>query len=219
MIINSQITTQSGGGGGGLPAEYQEVEYIESTGTQRIETGIYNDTLNVPIQYECDVLYPSTTARQLNGSQGAFYYGVVNGRFQLTQGGTSDSGITATANQWYHLIVQFSGNNSDDSNGFVGAVNNIDTNVLRAYIRATQSGYFQYATDASYQVCIFSLNGQNIPSTCRHRKFKIYQNNLLVRNFIPCYRIADNEIGMYDTVNGVFYTNAGTGTFIKGADV
>lgn len=41
----------------------------------------------------------------------------------------------------------------------------------------------------------------------------------LVRNFIPCYRKADNVAGMYDIVEGKFYTNAGTGEFILGPDV
>lgn len=37
--------------------------------------------------------------------------------------------------------------------------------------------------------------------------------------FIPCYRKVDLVAGMYDRVNGVFYTNAGTGSFIVGPDV
>ena len=48
---------------------------------------------------------------------------------------------------------------------------------------------------------------------------KIWDNNILFRNFIPCYRKSDNVAGLYDLVNGVFYTNAGTGTFIKGNDI
>ena len=46
--------------------------------------------------------------------------------------------------------------------------------------------------------------------------FKMYDNDALVRNFIPCYRKSDNAAGLYDTVNNVFYTNAGTGKFIIG---
>ena len=45
-------------------------------------------------------------------------------------------------------------------------------------------------------------------------EFKLYDNDILVRNFIPCYRKIDNVPGMYDVVNGVFYTNAGTDEFI-----
>lgn len=47
----------------------------------------------------------------------------------------------------------------------------------------------------------------------------IYDNDVLVRNFIPAKRNSDGVVGMYDTVNGVFYTNAGTGSFIAGAEI
>ena len=48
---------------------------------------------------------------------------------------------------------------------------------------------------------------------------KIYNSDVLVRNFIPCYRKSDSVAGMYDTVNGVFYTNQGTGSFVVGNNV
>lgn len=47
--------------------------------------------------------------------------------------------------------------------------------------------------------------------------FKIWNGDTLLRDFIPCVRTSDGAIGMYDTVNGVFYTNAGTGTFTAGS--
>ena len=47
---------------------------------------------------------------------------------------------------------------------------------------------------------------------------KISENGILIRNFIPCYRKSDNEIGLYDIVNNVFYTNQGTGVFLKGSN-
>ena len=49
--------------------------------------------------------------------------------------------------------------------------------------------------------------------------FKIWDNNVLVRDYVPCYRKEDNVVGMYDIVNDVFYTNLGTGEFLKGSDV
>lgn len=45
---------------------------------------------------------------------------------------------------------------------------------------------------------------------------KMYENDILIRDFIPCYRNSDNEVGMYDLVNNVFYINQGTGTFTYG---
>ena len=46
---------------------------------------------------------------------------------------------------------------------------------------------------------------------------KMYYSDVLVRNFIPCYRNSDNEIGLYDLVNDVFYTNQRTGVFTYGS--
>jgi hypothetical protein len=49
--------------------------------------------------------------------------------------------------------------------------------------------------------------------------FKIYSNNDLVRDFVPCCRTSDDAIWLYDKVNDVFYTNSWTWTFTKWPDV
>lgn len=49
--------------------------------------------------------------------------------------------------------------------------------------------------------------------------FYFNQDGTDVFNMVPCYRKADGEIGMYDLVSKTFFTNAGTGTFTKGAEV
>lgn len=57
---------------------------------------------------------------------------------------------------------------------------------------------------------------------------RIYEVNIYIDEFddshkvsqmIPVYRKSDGEIGMWDTVRKQFFTNVGTGTFSKGADV
>ena len=48
---------------------------------------------------------------------------------------------------------------------------------------------------------------------------KIYDDWTLVRDFVPCYRKQDSVIWMYDIVNNVFYTNAGSWAFTKWADI
>ena len=42
---------------------------------------------------------------------------------------------------------------------------------------------------------------------------KLGSGNSLVRDYVPAKRLSDNVIGLYDKVNDVFYTNAGTGEF------
>ena len=49
--------------------------------------------------------------------------------------------------------------------------------------------------------------------------WKIWDDNNLLRDFVPCYRKSDGVIGLYDRVEGKFYTNKGTGTFLKGNDI
>ena len=40
-----------------------------------------------------------------------------------------------------------------------------------------------------------------------------YESGTLVRNFLPAVRNSDNVIGFLETVNNIFYTNQGTGTW------
>ena len=49
--------------------------------------------------------------------------------------------------------------------------------------------------------------------------FHISENGTKKLHLIPCYRKSDGEIGLYDIVNNIFYTNMGSGEFLKGADV
>ena len=49
---------------------------------------------------------------------------------------------------------------------------------------------------------------------------KVYDSqNVLLNSFVPCYRKSDSVAGMYETVNDVFYTNQGTGSFVVGNNV
>lgn len=40
--------------------------------------------------------------------------------------------------------------------------------------------------------------------------FKIYRNETLIRNLLPCYY--HGEYGLWDIINNKFYGNSGTGT-------
>ena len=44
---------------------------------------------------------------------------------------------------------------------------------------------------------------------------KIWDNDIIQRNLIPA-KNSSGILGLYDAVNNVFYTNAGTGTFTAG---
>jgi len=75
-------------------------------------------------------------------------------------------------------------------------------------------------TKGTIPIYIFTIgNGNSVEN--RHvliklYSFKIYENGELVRYMVPCYRKSDNVVGLYDIINSKFYTNSGTGEFIKG---
>lgn len=48
--------------------------------------------------------------------------------------------------------------------------------------------------------------------------FKVWDNDILIRNYIPCYRKSDNLAGFYDTVNQTFNPSIGTADFVAGYD-
>lgn len=48
--------------------------------------------------------------------------------------------------------------------------------------------------------------------------FKLWQNGALVRNMVPCIS-PNNVVGMYDTVNDVFYTTPSVAAFVAGPSI
>ena len=81
---------------------------------------------------------------------------------------------------------------------------------------------FALTSEPNYSFYISAVNRNN-EATLKPQLtiygWKMYQDDVLVREFVPCYRKSDNEIGLFDIVNGVFYTNDGDGTFLKGNNV
>ena len=58
----------------------------------------------------------------------------------------------------------------------------------------------------------------------RKAKGKLYRcqicnNGILIRDYIPARRKSDKKVGLYDTINNVFYINNGSGTDFKAGPV
>lgn len=194
-----------------LPSTYKELEYIESTGTQWINTNyevkgdlrfdgeIYTETQNI----EMAVIGTIESSSQIEVG-----FSSSNNRF-FTFSNNSAAGITAT-NPIYGIKLKFTSKfNSTDP--YKELSMNIDggsyasSNIANTSYVGTHLELFRIDT--------------RFPFTGRTYYLKIYDNGNLVRSYIPCYRILDGVVGLYDTVNDQFYTNSGTGTFIKGPEV
>ena len=195
-----------------LPSEYQQVEYIEFSGTQYIDTGFKANTTTTRAETELQVTGTSRTC------------GVFGSRNSSTSTNTDSCNVFLLDTNKFRL---------DWINGSTSVLFT-DVVITEKYVISITRGtttinnatFTSTNTDSINQDYNFYIGSYNRPGgapsnrfTGRFYWFKIYSNNQLVRDFIPCYRISDNVIGMYDVVNDVFYTNQGTGTFLKGANV
>lgn len=178
-----------------LPSGYKELEYIESSGTQFIDTGIKAKN-NTKVIAECDITYGTAWVMILgsydyngyfswwaNAAQIYAYYGSQN---KSGNGATGKQTMIANGNKW-----------SASANSFVFS----DASFIAPstmYLFSVHNGGSSYA-NASMKLY-----------ACQ-----IYDDGTLVRDLIPCQK-PDSTIGLWDDVNSVFYGNAGTGTFTAG---
>ena len=200
-----------------LPSEYQEVEYIEGTGTQYIATNFrVNSNNNDKIRLYVDEMLVQYGSWQLTGSsldgQNAIYVGITNKFVYYGVGNdkvVKEIGDTEYAKRYvYDLDIKHSTYKVLDyeDNNYIVSLTTLSKDLGNFTLGGLELWFMGYSGESRLHLSkLFSG--------------KIYENDILQRDFVPCYRKSDGEIGMYDIVNGVFYTNAGSGTFLKGADV
>ena len=189
------------------PSTYTQLEYIESTGTQYIDTGVSGldaGDWEIFIKWMTtaapDVSYPEVIAAY--SSENANAYRIIlslNPKVPLIYGNT----LAAGGHQTSHLEL-----------------NSVGTATLKNGSAIFNNRYYDLAG---------KKRGDPIASNAtikmlRGLKGRIYASNatkdgVLMYNAIPARRNSDNVLGMYDTVTGTFFTNAGTGEFIAGPDV
>ena len=192
----------------GLPSGYTQLEYIQSSGTQYIDTGVRvmpENYQQLKMSVTCEKIGQGAGASNwlVDGSNVAnayFYMGVYNGKYYYGCGTTDhDTGIAAASGkQTFTLDIpsaKFTVSGSADVSISTEAV----------------------TTSASLYLFGFNYN----PVRCYAEKIyscQIYTGTTLVRDFVPC-KNATGAVGLYDTANGQFYANAGTSTFTAGPEI
>ena len=190
-----------------VPSEYQEVEYIESTGTQYIDTGMKGtENTKVDIEFQITGIKFLPFGARSGATSNCFAIWSLNANVgsSLRVGFDGTNGYTGgpTTTDKYHIIHSKDG--TYVNNELVWTIQTISTFTTPQNLIVF--GYYSSSTNRGLsEMKLYSL--------------KLWENNTLVRNFIPCYKKSNNEIGLYDTINDVFYTNNGTGTFLKGDDI
>lgn len=200
-----------------LPSEYQEVEYIQSTGTQWINTWLWVDQNTI---MECKVnMQPWATY------QFPRVYWVRN---WLSWSSERDFWLQWDRDNKFFYAVNYTNYGSTYCIQSGTFADNTDYTIKHTNTQLRVNGVSQWTVSAttysiSYPLWLFN-DEQAWSDFDRKAKMKLYRLKMynwttLQRDFIPCYRKSDNVIGLYDLVNSVFYTNSWSWTFSKGNDV
>lgn len=187
-------------------SQYQFVEYLENKERQYIDTGF---TPNQDTQIIVDFQYTKNNqgyrfvgSEHLNPTSDAFRFGTSIGVYWLVGYGSQGLKYVGSCDTERHIL-------------------NFNKNIV--YLDEEILYSFNYETFTSYgNAYIFSINSNAIAdlTPAKLYSYKMYDNGVLIRDFVPAYRKSDNVRGLYDTVNDLFYTNAsGSGTFEIGPEV
>lgn len=184
---------------------YEEVDYIESTGTQYIDTGVKGSIKNrieLDLQYTGNVgifqingLLDANSMRNEIGLNGSYVFWGVS-----TNSVTSE---TAADNERHTYFI-------DCTDGSYG----MDGLIIGSVTPAT-------VDDTTLNVLLGARKKTTgVEGFCYERIFggKYYIDGTLVRNFQPI-QIETGEYALVDKVNNKVYRNAGTGEFIAGEEV
>ena len=192
---------------------YTQLEYIEGTGTQYIDTVVYGN-LRTALVIDFQNTVPSSTHRSaILGGDLSNTNSAINLLITLDNNTIRTCRFGNVARDFPRNLVS---NNVRytirmDKNGII----------LNDTITVVSFGNLDTPFTTSGTLWLFRSNNASTIETSSLRVYsaKIYYDDTLVRDFIPVRRYTDGAIGMLDTVSGKFFGNAGTGTFIAGPDL
>ena len=147
------LTLNMVGGGGKyvrLPKEYQEVEYLQSSGTQGFKTGVtFDNTIRISVDFMWTALTYDTDIIGVEGGSNGFailsnvYENNKNRLLISTDQNRSNSSSSFVANTRYSLLV---------TNGSSGVV---------VYVNDQEWNYVGVQTTSNYPLGLFCRNKSN----------------------------------------------------------
>ena len=197
-----------------VPSEYTQLEYIESSGTQYIDTDIsapngfkaildwmftdFSGDNNKTVLGSEDSASP-WACNWLQKRGGSDYYWTLGAYIVL------GSSTVISANTRYSIDMSTAKGDSYlkvDGNSIITETNSSDRSSNSLYI---------FANNKAGTAGDLSL--------ARLYSCKIIKDDETVRNYIPAKRNSDGVVGLYDLISKTFFTNAGTGTFTAGSEI
>ena len=176
-------------------SNYNVVEYIESTGTQYIDTGL---TMEKSTTMRMEISAQLTSNGNWAGVNGYMQH-------QASLGGGNKglfvvdyNGNTHIENVYFNDVLKY---NQDWTSAYSGAKNKV---AVIGMGNAENAWWTNISANKYAQIGKWYY-------------IKVYRSGTLVRDYVPCVRNSDGIAGLYDKVENKFYTNSGTGSFGSGA--
>lgn len=180
--------------------EYNNLAYIQANGTQWLDTGYTpNDNTKIIIELS-DIVNSNETAifgANTTWKENSYLlYCLGSEAMNWTYNGpiTVTSDLTSK-----HTITIYRSTVILD-----GSTVSTDTQINSSAINST--------------LTLFSIPGGQHRSSYKLYSFKIYENDVLIKNYIPV-KDALNVVCLYDTINKQYIYNNGVGNFIAGEEV
>lgn len=203
---------------GDVPYDYIRSTFIESLNTnyssayatQYINTGFVPSSAG----YKVEVTFNQADT---NSNDGCFVYGSYdsnNGGYRpslYVYASTRKLGVyyNASSNKNTNVVC----NTNTDYTATITTAGSTVTYDINGTTGTATEEYNQLSHNTP--ICIYtSYVGNTYRLKCKIKSFKIWdENNVLVRNLVPCLKISGLVAGFFDTVTQNFYSNSGTGTF------
>ena len=202
-------------GGGKTKPYYCELEYLESSGNQYIDTLLsYKDSKYFDI--ETVLSFNVVNVRQEQGAYYGGYYGIQNTGYWMY--GNQITTYAASANTWYKINLVGNQSNSNRVLTAIDLSTNISTEI--GTISISNSNYIAYlfASNTSHDEGVSGSANLHLKAKIRYHKVKDLRTGELIQYFIP---VLDWNMTpcMYEKISNKLFYNKGTGDFTYGRQI
>lgn len=202
---------------------YIELQYIESTGTQYINTG-YKPNQNTKIDIIMESIdwgdyktpFGVRTGTYSNGSwtyTNRFATWLYNSKDNILQIGNDGRIVYSTTRNYtatkFNLVID---------NGSI-YIKDLTNDYEAETFNFTSVNNF--TTDYNLLLGAMTNDGIAPLSLCKYKLYscKIYENNILIKDWIPAISRINDRVCLYDKINKTFLFNPGQGEFVAGGVV
>lgn len=187
----------------GVATKYTRLEYIESTGTQYIDTG-FKPNQNTRLVMDFDIQNQDSYPKAIFGGRDhntsridSFVFWAISNSAFRSEYGTEYKAVSITP------VGRFV----------------VDKNKNTVFVNGSITSHSSATFQSENNLALFSiLRPDGVDSRIASMKLyscQVYDNGTLIRDYAPALR-SDGIAGLYDSVNDTFTASSGSGNFIAG---